>query len=239
MVTLASPNVHAFLHADALLGQAFGLNPVYTVCKALGDGSLGISVVCSETGAKQWPEKEFLNPLKDPLPDAPNMKIFCMYGVGAPAERSYHYQRVDDPMVGLPLQDLCRICQGVQHSNIQTIIAVVARTSVTALLSESSHISYTECVDLMSYDLPLLSQLAALHDTLSRLRCCLQQLSNEDKKQAKRDAGRDDMKWQINVEVHDPEIGLVCTFLCTFLHQRQQLHPLALLNAIALGWLTN
>ena len=54
---------------------------------------------CSETGAKQWPEKEFLNPLKDPLPDAPNMKIFCMYGVGAPAERSYHYQHVDDPMV--------------------------------------------------------------------------------------------------------------------------------------------
>ena len=56
-------------------------------------------VACSETGAKQWPEKEFLNPLKDPLPDAPNMKMFCMYGVGAPAERSYHYQHVDDPMV--------------------------------------------------------------------------------------------------------------------------------------------
>lgn len=54
---------------------------------------------CSETGAKQWPEKEFLNPLKDPLPDAPNMRIYCMYGVGAPAERSYHYQHVEDPMV--------------------------------------------------------------------------------------------------------------------------------------------
>lgn len=55
--------------------------------------------VCSESGAKQWPEKEFLNPLKDPLPDAPNMRIYCMYGVGAPAERSYHYQHVEDPMV--------------------------------------------------------------------------------------------------------------------------------------------
>ena len=54
---------------------------------------------CSETGAKKWPEKEFLNPLKDPLPDAPNMRIYCMYGVGAPAERSYHYQHVEDPMV--------------------------------------------------------------------------------------------------------------------------------------------
>ena len=54
---------------------------------------------CSETGAKQWPEKEFLNPLKDPLPKAPSMKIYCMYGVGAPAERSYHYQHVNDPKV--------------------------------------------------------------------------------------------------------------------------------------------
>ncbi len=53
----------------------------------------------SETGAKQWPEKEFLNPLKDPLPNAPSMKMYCMYGVGAPAERSYHYQHVEDPKV--------------------------------------------------------------------------------------------------------------------------------------------
>ncbi|KAL3135758.1 hypothetical protein ABBQ32_007321 [Trebouxia sp. C0010 RCD-2024] len=86
----------------------------------------------SGTGAKQWPEKEFLNPLKDPLPDAPNMRIYCMYGVGAPAERSYHYQHVDDTM----------------------------------------------------------------------------QLSNEDRQQAKRNVGREDMKWKVNVKVHDPEIGL-------------------------------
>ena len=58
-----------------------------------------VNCVCSETGAKQWPEKEFLNPLKDPLPKAPSMKIYCMYGVGAPAERSYHYQHVKDPHV--------------------------------------------------------------------------------------------------------------------------------------------
>ena len=49
----------------------------------------------------------------------------------------------------------------------------------------------------------------------------LQQLANEDRKQAKRDAGRDDMKWQINVEVHDPEIGLVSIDPCLpVLHSR-------------------
>lgn len=42
----------------------------------------------------------------------------------------------------------------------------------------------------------------------------LQQLANEDRKQAKRDAGREDMKWQINVEVHDPNIGLVSACIC-------------------------
>ncbi len=55
-----------------------------------------IRLACSETGAKQWPEKEFLNPLKDPLPKAPSMRMYCMYGVGSPAERSYHYQHVED-----------------------------------------------------------------------------------------------------------------------------------------------
>lgn len=42
----------------------------------------------------------------------------------------------------------------------------------------------------------------------------LQQLANEDRQQAKRDAGREDMNWQINVEVHDPEIGLVSFDVC-------------------------
>lgn len=75
--------------------------PAFKVTESLGSQREGSAVICSETGAKQWPEKEFLNPLKDPLPDAPNMRIYCMYGVGAPAERSYHYQHVDDTMVFL------------------------------------------------------------------------------------------------------------------------------------------
>ncbi|KAL0043739.1 hypothetical protein WJX82_004801 [Trebouxia sp. C0006] len=87
----------------------------------------------SETGAKQWPEKEFLNPLKDPLPEAPSMRMYCMYGVGSPAERSYHYQHVEDA----------------------------------------------------------------------------NDLSNEDKTEARRAEGREDMHWKINTEVHDPELGIV------------------------------
>ena len=36
-----------------------------------------------------------------------------------------------------------------------------------------------------------------------------QELTNEDKKEAKRDEGREDMLWKINVEVHDPDLGIV------------------------------
>ena len=48
---------------------------------------------------------------------------------------------------------------------------------------------------------------------LKYLSVSLQQLSNENRQQAKRNAGREDMKWQVNVEVHDPEIGLVSAVL--------------------------
>lgn len=33
------------------------------------------------------------NPLEAPLPNAPSMKLYCIYGVGKPTERSYWYQQ--------------------------------------------------------------------------------------------------------------------------------------------------
>uniref|UniRef100_A0A7S1KJ47 Phospholipid:diacylglycerol acyltransferase n=1 Tax=Vitrella brassicaformis TaxID=1169539 RepID=A0A7S1KJ47_9ALVE len=38
--------------------------------------------------------KYWLNPLAAPLPYAPNMKVFCTYGVGIPTERNYLYQKM-------------------------------------------------------------------------------------------------------------------------------------------------
>ena len=42
-----------------------------------------------------------------------------------------------------------------------------------------------------------------------RMLCIIQDLPDEDRKQAEEDGGRKDMHWKINVEVHDPDIGLV------------------------------
>ena len=45
-----------------------------------------------ETGAGR-----FGDPLASPLPRAPGLQIFCMYGVGKPTERAYHYVRRAGP----------------------------------------------------------------------------------------------------------------------------------------------
>lgn len=31
------------------------------------------------------------DPVRDPLPNAPSMKLYCLYGVGIASERGYHY----------------------------------------------------------------------------------------------------------------------------------------------------
>mmetsp|Transcript_88664 Transcript_88664/g.185296 ORF Transcript_88664/g.185296 Transcript_88664/m.185296 type:complete len:659 (-) Transcript_88664:449-2425(-) len=41
--------------------------------------------------AKTKDPTRYANPLATPLPNAPNLKIFCMYGTGQPTERAYRY----------------------------------------------------------------------------------------------------------------------------------------------------
>eukprot|EP01012_Entosiphon_sulcatum_P021219 TRINITY_DN25998_c0_g1_i1.p1 TRINITY_DN25998_c0_g1~~TRINITY_DN25998_c0_g1_i1.p1 ORF type:complete len:696 (-),score=87.29 TRINITY_DN25998_c0_g1_i1:38-2125(-) len=38
-------------------------------------------------------ERSWTNPLESSLPNAPNMTIFCLYGVGKPTERGYFYRK--------------------------------------------------------------------------------------------------------------------------------------------------
>ena len=54
---------------------------------------------CSQSGAKSDPTEDFLNPLRDPWPKAPSMRVYCMYGVGSAAERNYHYHHLDSTKV--------------------------------------------------------------------------------------------------------------------------------------------
>lgn len=45
---------------------------------------------------QQIPAK-WMNPLESRLPLAPNMKIYCFYGIGKPTERAYFYREEKDP----------------------------------------------------------------------------------------------------------------------------------------------
>jgi phospholipid:diacylglycerol acyltransferase len=59
--------------------------------------------------------EKWINPLEARLPLAPNMRIYCLYGVGKPTERSYWFIRCDvftyllryaeDPFEDGPLAD--------------------------------------------------------------------------------------------------------------------------------------
>jgi hypothetical protein len=66
-----------------------------------------------------------INPVKTPLPNAPHFKLYCMYGVGTPTERGYHYLKtrrngatewsinsmVNDPASGLVRGILNQHCE--------------------------------------------------------------------------------------------------------------------------------
>ncbi|KAK9805752.1 hypothetical protein WJX73_005728 [Symbiochloris irregularis] len=43
------------------------------------------------------PEEYYFSPLNCPLPHAPSLHMFCMYGVGLPTERSYQYLNFQHP----------------------------------------------------------------------------------------------------------------------------------------------
>ena len=60
-------------------------------------GGAGSSSSSSSVGPRPAPARarvpaaRFGDPLNSPLPNAPNLKIFCVYGVGKSTERAYHY----------------------------------------------------------------------------------------------------------------------------------------------------
>ena len=49
---------------------------------------------------QQIPAK-WINPLESRLPLAPNLKIYCFYGIGKPTERAYYYRDDNDPFSSL------------------------------------------------------------------------------------------------------------------------------------------
>ncbi len=54
--------------------------------------SWGVAKTTAEVEANEHDPIKWVNPLETRLPLAPNLKIYCFYGVGKPTERGYYYR---------------------------------------------------------------------------------------------------------------------------------------------------
>ncbi|EEP77146.1 conserved hypothetical protein [Uncinocarpus reesii 1704] len=63
--------------------------------------SHGVARTRNEVETNEADPRKWLNPLEARLPLAPNLKIYCFYGVGKPTERSYFYREDNDPLTKL------------------------------------------------------------------------------------------------------------------------------------------
>lgn len=59
--------------------------------------SHGIAPTKAQVEANENIPRTWLNPLEARLPLAPNLKIFCFYGIGKPTERGYFYKHSSNP----------------------------------------------------------------------------------------------------------------------------------------------
>lgn len=58
--------------------------------------SYGLATSKEELEANENDPRKWTNPLEVALPYAPNMKIYCLYGVGSPTERAYIYREEEN-----------------------------------------------------------------------------------------------------------------------------------------------
>ncbi|KAH9890882.1 LACT-domain-containing protein [Xylariomycetidae sp. FL2044] len=59
--------------------------------------SHGVAHTAKEVEANELNPRKWINPLETRLPLAPNLKIYCFYGVGKPTERGYYYRSPEFP----------------------------------------------------------------------------------------------------------------------------------------------
>lgn len=74
--------------------------------------SHGVAHTGAEVEDNERDPRKWINPLETRLPHAPNLKIFCFYGVDKPTERAYFYQRSRDPLSKLNVTIDTRVTAG-------------------------------------------------------------------------------------------------------------------------------
>lgn len=88
---------HQNLTVDGALEFLFNTSEDWYKKQVLSSYSHGIAHTSDEVDANENDPRKWINPLETRLPLAPNLKVFCFYGVGKPTERSYFYRPPEAP----------------------------------------------------------------------------------------------------------------------------------------------
>ncbi|EDN08972.1 Phospholipid:diacylglycerol acyltransferase [Histoplasma mississippiense (nom. inval.)] len=91
-----SSNTQQNLTAKTSLPFLFNHTEQWFQNQVLRNYSHGVAHTAREVEANEKDPRKWLNPLEARLPLAPNLKIYCFYGVGKPTERSYFYHHDTD-----------------------------------------------------------------------------------------------------------------------------------------------
>lgn len=76
-------------------------SPIWLQERIKDQYSYGFALNEKELADNKKHHSHWTNPLEVPLPNAPDMKIYCIYGVDNPTERAYKYQEGQDPFSSL------------------------------------------------------------------------------------------------------------------------------------------
>ena len=100
---------------------------------------------CSCKAGKGSADEYYFNPLKCPLPKAPKMEMFCLYGVGIPTERSYYYLNLESEEVS---HSTCvRDNIALYHMVILGLLAALAHVAASSFTLIDERCMRSSCKD--------------------------------------------------------------------------------------------
>ncbi|KAI8885249.1 LACT-domain-containing protein [Backusella circina FSU 941] len=86
--------------------------------------SYGVAASKEQLDVNENDPTKWSNPLESRLPNAPDMKIYCLYGVGIPTERSYYYAAVNDESESYCLaNDTIESCKYQPINNLEQVLS--------------------------------------------------------------------------------------------------------------------
>lgn len=92
-----TPTPERNLTVDSAMKYLFDTTEDWYVRAVKGSYSHGVAHTRDEVEANEDDPTKWINPLETRLPLAPNLKVYCFYGVGKPTERAYYYRPPEFP----------------------------------------------------------------------------------------------------------------------------------------------